>query len=78
MNERATLYHPELEKLAKAVSSQVRWVSVSLFQIHLRIGYGKALAIMQSLEDQGLVGPIDAQGQHQVLMSDARENPEFF
>ncbi len=72
MNERATLYHPELEQLAKAIASRARWVSVSLFQRRLRIGYGKALAIMQSLEDQGLVGPIDSQGRHQVLMSDVK------
>ena len=71
MENHTALYHPELELLAKEVITHLRWVSISLLQRRLHIGFGKAAAILQALEGQDLIGPADVRGQHQVLRDGA-------
>jgi DNA segregation ATPase FtsK/SpoIIIE-like protein len=41
--------------------------STSFLQRRLKIGYGRAAAILDSMERQGLIGPIDGAKPRQVL-----------
>lgn len=58
---------------AREVALAYGWVTVSLIQRQLRLGYGFALSLVDGLEHRGVVGPIDATGRRLVLF-DAEDN----
>ena len=43
--------------------------STSLLQRHLRVGYARAARLMESLEEQGVVGPADGSRPREVLIA---------
>lgn len=47
--------------------------STSLLQRRLRIGYGRAARIIETMEDQGIVGPADGSRPREVLVSSLDE-----
>lgn len=47
--------------------------STSLLQRRLRIGYGKAARLIESMEEQGIVGPADGSRPREVLVSSIDE-----
>ncbi len=47
--------------------------STSLLQRRLRIGYGRAARLIETMEDQGIVGPADGSRPREVLVSSADE-----
>ncbi len=47
--------------------------STSLLQRRLRIGYGKAARMIESMEEQGIVGPADGSRPREVLVSSVEE-----
>lgn len=47
--------------------------STSLLQRRLRIGYGKAARIIETMEEQGIVGPADGSRPREVLVSNVNE-----
>jgi S-DNA-T family DNA segregation ATPase FtsK/SpoIIIE len=42
--------------------------SISLVQRHLAIGYNKAANLLESMEKAGLVSPMNARGQREILL----------
>ncbi len=50
-----------------------RKASTSLLQRRLRIGYGRAARIMETMEDQGIIGPQDGSRPREVLVSSLDE-----
>jgi DNA segregation ATPase FtsK/SpoIIIE, S-DNA-T family len=50
-----------------------RKASTSLLQRRLRIGYGRAARIMETMEEQGIIGPADGNRPREVLVSSADE-----
>ena len=56
-------------KDAVRVVVEARKASTSLLQRRLRIGYGKAARIIESMEEQGIVGPADGSRPREVLVS---------
>jgi S-DNA-T family DNA segregation ATPase FtsK/SpoIIIE len=62
---------PLMEEVRKLLSRYER-VSTSLLQRKLRIGYNRAAGIIEMLEEEGLVGPPDANRSREVLW---REEP---
>jgi S-DNA-T family DNA segregation ATPase FtsK/SpoIIIE len=51
---------------------QTRRPSISLVQRHLRIGYNRAARLIEQMEQAGLVSPMQANGNREVLVP-ARE-----
>ena len=47
--------------------------SASLLQRRLRVGYARAARLIESMEDQGLIGPADGARPREVLISDINE-----
>ncbi len=47
--------------------------STSLLQRRLRIGYGKAARLIETMEEQGIVGPADGSRPREVLINSASE-----
>ncbi len=47
--------------------------STSLLQRRLRIGYGKAARLIESMEEQGIIGPADGSRPREVLVSSVDE-----
>lgn len=78
---------PKDEKYDDAVRIVVKSqkASTSLLQRHLRIGYGRAASIIDSMEREGIVGPEDGTKPRQVLvkadfaerLDQMREEPPF-
>ncbi len=60
-------------KDAIAVVIENRKASTSLLQRRLRIGYGRAARIMETMEDQGIIGPQDGSRPREVLVSSIDE-----
>jgi hypothetical protein len=58
---------------AVRVVVEARKASTSLLQRRLRIGYGKAARLIESMEEQGIVGPADGSRPREVLVSDVAE-----
>ena len=46
-----------------------RKASTSLLQRRLRIGYGRAARLIETMEEQGIVGPADGARPREVLIS---------
>lgn len=47
--------------------------STSLLQRRLRIGYGRAARLIETMEEQGIVGPADGSRPREVLISSMDE-----
>ncbi|NYT79699.1 hypothetical protein H0A71_22285 [Alcaligenaceae bacterium] len=47
---------------AKELAIKQGWITVSLVQLTFRLGYGYALSIVDALQQEGVVGPIDSTG----------------
>lgn len=60
-------------KQAVEVVVQARKASTSLLQRRLRIGYGKAARMIESMEEQGIVGPADGSRPREVLVQSLDE-----
>ncbi|HSX44054.1 MAG TPA: DNA translocase FtsK 4TM domain-containing protein [Candidatus Saccharimonadales bacterium] len=60
-------------KDAVGVVIEARKASTSLLQRRLRIGYGKAARLIESMEEQGIVGPADGSRPREVLVSSMDE-----
>ncbi len=52
---------------------EARKASTSLLQRRLRIGYGRAARLIESMEEQGIVGPADGSRPREVLVSSLDE-----
>jgi S-DNA-T family DNA segregation ATPase FtsK/SpoIIIE len=50
-----------------------RKASTSLLQRRLRIGYGRAARLIETMEEQGIVGPADGARPREVLVSSLDE-----
>ena len=57
----------ELYDQAVYLVTSSRRASVSGVQRHLRIGYNRAARLVEEMERQGVVGPLQANGQREVL-----------
>ena len=58
---------PEFKRAVEVVIEAGK-ASTSLLQRRLRIGYGKAARIMESMEEQGIIGPADGSRPREVLV----------
>ena len=58
---------------AVEVVVQAGKASTSLLQRRLRIGYGKAARMIESMEEQGIVGPADGSRPREVLVRSVDE-----
>jgi S-DNA-T family DNA segregation ATPase FtsK/SpoIIIE len=58
----------EVYEQAKAVAMQVRKISASLLQRHLKIGYARAARLLDMLEDNGIIGPADGAKPREVII----------
>lgn len=52
---------------------EARKASTSLLQRRLRIGYGKAARLIETMEEQGIIGPADGSRPREVLVSSMDE-----
>ncbi|TYT74440.1 DNA translocase FtsK [Desulfobotulus mexicanus] len=55
---------------AVALVARNRQASISMVQRHLRIGYNRAARIIESMEQEGVIGPADGAKPREVLVSD--------
>ena len=53
---------------AVALITRTRQASISMVQRHLRIGYNRAARIIETMEQEGLVGPSDGAKAREVLV----------
>ncbi len=58
---------------AVALVAKTRQASISMIQRHLRIGYNRAARIIETMEQEGVVGPSDGVKQREVLVQDYDE-----
>lgn len=63
----------EMWKDAIQVIIEGRKASTSLLQRRLRIGYGRAARLIETMEEQGIVGPADGSRPREVLISSIDE-----
>ncbi|MDY0163320.1 DNA translocase FtsK [Desulfobotulus sp.] len=54
---------------ALALVARSRQASISMIQRHLRIGYNRAARIIETLEQEGVIGPADGARPREVLVS---------
>lgn len=66
----------KLINLATQVVRTENFVSTSLLQRHLKIGYSKALHLIDLLEQRGVVGPYRGSGPREILPYDMPEDEE--
>jgi S-DNA-T family DNA segregation ATPase FtsK/SpoIIIE len=59
----------DMFKDAVRVVIEGRKASTSLLQRRLRIGYGRAARLIETMEEQGIVGPADGSRPRDVLVS---------
>jgi S-DNA-T family DNA segregation ATPase FtsK/SpoIIIE len=60
---------------AVAVVLKTRRPSISLVQRHLRIGYNRAARLIEQMERAGLVSPMQANGNREVLVPAGKGEP---
>ena len=75
MNGDAPLGAGDLHRQAAEVGLQARKMSTSLLQRRLKIGYGKAAAIIDELEDLGVVAPPNGNRPRDMLITSMDEYP---
>jgi S-DNA-T family DNA segregation ATPase FtsK/SpoIIIE len=63
----------ELYDKAVDVVIKTRRPSISLVQRHLRIGYNRAARLIEQMERNGVVSPVSANGNREVLAPPPRE-----
>ena len=63
----------EMWKDALRVVIEGKKASTSLLQRRLRIGYGRAARLIETMEEQGIIGPADGQRPREVLISSIDE-----
>jgi S-DNA-T family DNA segregation ATPase FtsK/SpoIIIE len=80
LNGRGGVMAPEVDaadepvyKDAVRVVVEAGKASTSLLQRRLRIGYGKAARLIETMEEQGIVGPASGSRPREVLVSSADE-----
>ncbi len=61
------LEHHDMYDRSVALVTRERKVSVSLLQRHLQIGYNRAAMIIEEMQRQGVVSPMNAVGKRKVL-----------
>lgn len=68
----------DMYKDAVGAVVQAGKASTSMLQRRLRIGYGRAARLIETMEEQGIVGPADGSKAREVLVSSADEifNPQ--
>jgi S-DNA-T family DNA segregation ATPase FtsK/SpoIIIE len=62
------VYHDAVRAVIEAKKA-----STSLLQRRLRIGYGKAARLIETMEEQGIIGPADGSRPREVLVSSLDE-----
>jgi S-DNA-T family DNA segregation ATPase FtsK/SpoIIIE len=60
-----------LYKDAVAVVMKSRRASISLVQRHLRIGYNRAARLIEKMENNGLVSPMQSNGSREILVQNS-------
>jgi S-DNA-T family DNA segregation ATPase FtsK/SpoIIIE len=63
----------DLWRDAVHVVLEARKASTSLLQRRLRIGYGRAARLIETMEDQGIISPADGSRPREVLVSSMDE-----
>lgn len=63
----------DMYKDAVQVVTDAKKASTSLLQRRLRIGYSRAARIMETMEEQGIIGPADGARPREVLISSTRD-----
>jgi S-DNA-T family DNA segregation ATPase FtsK/SpoIIIE len=66
----------ELYDQAIAAVSDMRFVSISLLQRKLRVGYNRAARMIERMEREGIVGPADGAKPREVLIRPVGEMPD--
>ncbi|MFL5360500.1 MAG: DNA translocase FtsK 4TM domain-containing protein [Myxococcales bacterium] len=66
----------ELYDHAIAAVSDMRFVSISLLQRKLRVGYNRAARMIERMEREGIVGPADGAKPREVLIRPVGEMPD--
>jgi S-DNA-T family DNA segregation ATPase FtsK/SpoIIIE len=67
--ERAKHEDPLYEEAVRVVKEHRR-ASTSLLQRRLRIGYSRAARLMDTMEEEGIIGPVEGSRSRQVLVED--------
>jgi DNA segregation ATPase FtsK/SpoIIIE, S-DNA-T family len=67
MTQTTTEERDELYERAVAIVRKQRRASISLVQRHLSIGYNLAARMMDQMEAQGVVSPMQSNGDRKVL-----------
>jgi len=65
----------ELYDQAIAALSDMRFISISLLQRKLRVGYNRAARMIERMEREGIVGPADGAKPREVLIRPLGEMP---
>jgi S-DNA-T family DNA segregation ATPase FtsK/SpoIIIE len=66
--ENGELEYDEKYDEAVALITETKQASISMIQRHLRIGYNRAARIIETMEQEGLVGPSDGAKPREVLV----------